>query len=345
MVGSYRSVLFAFAVSLLALPLIAGEAFGRDRERARASKLFVQGNKLYKRGLYLDALKKFRQAQKLFPSHKIDLNIGSTLDALGRRTEAAAYFQRFLSQGSSAPERIKRLARERLRELKGKLASVRLTCLEEGAVVRVDSKSVGRTPLDLPIHLEPGEHTLELIKQGFTPFSRTLKAKAGEKYSVDAMLTRPASTPEPVPATAPVNAEAGKGSAPTVDKTDGPEDRGNAERHRLKSITGYAALGLGAALTATAAMLYGVGATRGASAHEAYNETEDHAEIREHRQDVEAAKHMLIAGHVLMGVSVVAYGLSIFQLVTRPEQPSHSTASVEAGPLDGGAYLSVRGCF
>ena len=177
------------ALVCLVMSLAAGEAVAGGADRARASELFVQGNRLFKRGLYLDALKKFRQAQKLFPSHKIDLNIGSTLDALGRRTEAAAYFERFLVQASSAPEKITKLARKRLEQLKRKLGSVRLTCLEEGAVVRVDGKSVGRTPLDLPIYLEPGEHRVELLKERFAPFSRAVTIKAGEHGTLDAAKT------------------------------------------------------------------------------------------------------------------------------------------------------------
>lgn len=145
-----------------------------------AQQLFKEGNELFARGMLLDALKAYRKSQKLHPSYKVDLNIGGTLDELGRRAEAAWSFHRFMVHSASAPADVVQQARARLAQLKHKLASVKVSCGVDGAVVAMDGKEVGLTPLELPIYLEPGKHVLSVTKRGKLAFTRKLALLAGQ---------------------------------------------------------------------------------------------------------------------------------------------------------------------
>lgn len=111
----------------LALPEAALAQAGKKRARI----LFRQGHRLAERGMHLDALRKFKAAKALYPSSKIDLNIGGILDNLGRSAEAAFYFERFLIQPpeeSSDPrvtEKLKKAAKALLDEMKATPGSLK----------------------------------------------------------------------------------------------------------------------------------------------------------------------------------------------------------------------------
>ena len=167
MVG-YR-VLMVTGVILWASVVAGGEAGADTSPRDRAVLLFQEATRLFDRGMYLDALKKFRRARAVYPSFKIDLNIGATLDAMGRRTEAAVYFERFLINADNAPPAVIFAARDRLKQLRLKLGRVKVTCLVEGAMVRVGTRAVGRTPLELPVYLEPAPMSSRPARRGTAP--------------------------------------------------------------------------------------------------------------------------------------------------------------------------------
>jgi len=323
-----RSLALSLAVSLLLSSPVAAR---QQDPKQRARVLFRQANKLFSRGMYLDALQEYREAQKLYRSFKIDLNIGATLDAMGRRTEAAAFIERFLVQSASAPAEIINAATKRLTELKKKLSSVKVSSLVEGATLRVDGKAVGKTPIELPIYLEPGSHELTLEREGHLPTTRKLDLAAGQHESMDLTPrvpppppTRPAVMPPPVPT--------------------GPDPSVIEARRRSKTIWAYSTLGVGVALAATASVLYGVGASQGGSAHDKYREATDPDEMAAHYDDVESAKTKLLVGHVLMGAAAAAVGVSIYMFLTRPTVESRSVR-VGFFPARGGGLVGVEARF
>lgn len=313
MIQTHRLVL------VLALLLAAPATTEAQSAKERARVLFREANTLYSRGMYLDALQKYRDARALYPSFKIDLNIGATLDALGRRTEAAAFIERFLVQSASAPAEIIDAARSRLEELRKKLARVKVTSLAEGATLWVDGKAVGTTPFELPVYLEPGLHAFKLQRAGHEPVSRDLDLGAGEQATLD-LTPRPRAPSSQPAATRPVT--------PPV----APDPTLQARR-RSRTLWAYGALGAGAALAVTAAVLYGVGASQGSEAHESYLAATDPDEIEQRYEDVEAARTKLVVGHVLVGAAVAAVGTSVYLLLTRPGGENEASGiSLSIGP-------------
>jgi tetratricopeptide (TPR) repeat protein len=302
-------------IGAMAAPAQAREADPKQRARA----LFKKANRLFKRGMYLDALEKYREARALYPSHKIDLNIGATLDSMGRRTEAALYFERFLIQSADAPEAIIKAARERLEQLRKKLCSVKVTSLVGNATLTIDGKAEGKTPLELPVYMEPGRHEIVLDKDGYLPARKELELAAGQHQELDLPLEAEMPTTRPTPDKPP--------PPPTVD----PELE---QSRRKKTILALSFLGAAGALAVTAGVIYGVGASQGSSAHDDYAKATDPDEIERHYDDVESAKTKLVVGHVLMSTAAAAAGVGLYYLFTRPtvERRGSPSVSLLAGP-------------
>ena len=342
----------AACVATLACLCCCPRGAAAETGKEQAKVLFKKASELFDRGMYLDALQRFRQARALYPSFKIDLNIGATLDAMGRRTEAAVYFEKFLVNAAKAPPEIIKAATKRLGELRNKLGRVKVTCLVVGATVMVNHKAVGRIPLELAVYLEPGKHTLKAEKTGYLPGTVELILDAGEYRELDLPLKpeaetapvtpRPASAPSvtvkpPPPASAPVEASPA-GSAVNRSATQ--------QRRRSKTIQAFIALGVGAALTVAAGTLLGVGAGQGSDAHEGYMASGDPEQIKLYRDEMDSARAKIIAGGVVAGLVSVALGYGIYQLVTRPEAPpsagqKRALSIIGIAPSVRGATMSI----
>lgn len=340
MLAAVSKTLPLIAAALLALLLLAEPSVALARSpKQRAQALFAQGNRLRKAGNHEGALQRFRAAYKLFPSFKIDLNIAFALYDLKRNPEAAVSFSRFLREGARrSPRRIVRLARSRLVELRRKVASIRLRCSRDGAAVLVDGRRRGTTPLPAEVYLEPGRHRIELVLHGYQTLVLNLDLPAGEHPEQTVELVRekqqrpderPDVEPDPAPAADPIV----------------------MERYQRKTTVAYITLGTGLALAATAGIMIGLGISSGTAAHDQYVQESrkldgNSAVIAGHREDVENARSMVIAGDVLAGVAAVSLGFSIYQFLTRPRLEDRQTSpTITVAPSPGGAALLLNGRF
>ncbi len=104
------------AAALVASPGVCS-AQAKD-DKVKAQRLFKEANTLFTRGMYLDALARYRQARKLYASYKIDLQIGETLRYLKRYTEAAVYYDRFMMSAAEVPKPIIRQVKRELKKLR-----------------------------------------------------------------------------------------------------------------------------------------------------------------------------------------------------------------------------------
>jgi len=140
----------------------------------------------------------------------------------------------------------------------------------------------------------------------------------------------------------------GEGAASS--RTDPPGPRGpdgEQEGRDSRTLWAYITLGLGAASTVTAAVLYGVGASQGEAAYDDYQNAVGNEEISRSHRDVENARTKLIAGHVLMGVAAASFVASIYLFVSRPEVAleGDEVSAVGITPLEGGAFMSLSRRF
>ena len=124
------------------------------------------------------------------------------------------------------------------------------------------------------------------------------------------------------------------------------EKHSNPDIRRTKTIWGATALGIGAACTITAAVLYGVGGSQGTAAYDEYQSATNTTDVGHYHDEVEAARTKLIAGHVLLGVAVAAFGVGIYQMLTRPEIPVEGSRTTPGfAPTHGGGAVTIKGRF
>lgn len=327
-----RSILLSMTVvSLLMTPCSASA----DERKAEASKLFMRANELRQQGKPAEALEIYTEALVQYPSFKIHLNIGLTLQDLRRPVEAAEAFLRFLKMGEGvANKEMLEFGAKQLKELEQDLAKLEVKSAIPGATLLVDDRSVGTVPLKRPLYLAPGTHRLVLQKEGATLEQKTVALKAGQTLLFQHTPPPPKeSLPAPALATPAQGVEEQGGSVAELQQS--------SERRRNKSILAYSMLGAGLALAATAGILYGVGYSQQSEAldrYHAYDALGKQAQMDEEWDAVESANGLIFAGYALAGVAAVGLGASIYSFATRPD-----VAEVKAGVLRLSPSLSPQG--
>ncbi|WP_165373392.1 PEGA domain-containing protein [Sorangium cellulosum] len=77
-----------------------------------------------------------------------------------------------------------------LKEALAKVASITVKTEPEGAEVTVDGAEMGRTPLALPVFLEPGQHMIQVELDGYKPAQERIEPKAGDVVGMKLYLMR-----------------------------------------------------------------------------------------------------------------------------------------------------------
>ncbi len=231
--------LFIAALLIALLPL-SGQAQPRD---ARARTLFSEGNQRYERGDFTGALVRFQEAYKLWRNRRILLNIALTQEKLDDLPGATANYERFLMESDRHKHAKRRtLIQGKLMRLQGKLGRIRLTCKQDGALVELDGKNMGLTPLPIHIYTKPGAHLLVVSRKGRATVQRRLRLGRGQLLALELDLapgppaTQPGPTSLPAPASRPVDTahkvEPAKISTPATAPTSMASHRTTAPRAR-----------------------------------------------------------------------------------------------------------------
>lgn len=175
---------FALLATVVASVCLPSDAEAQDA-RARADKALKDGATLFTLQDYPGALERFREAASLHPGAKVELHMGRTLDAMGREAGAATYYARFMArQGPEVEGDGTAPIRERLAELRRRLARVRVEGPAPGAAVEVDKKAVGSLPLPGALFLAPGKHRVRVSADGRVLVDRALTLAAGGQVTV-----------------------------------------------------------------------------------------------------------------------------------------------------------------
>jgi tetratricopeptide (TPR) repeat protein len=254
-----------------------------------ANRLFSEGNVLYDKGDYAGALKKFEEARSRYPSYKIDLNIATALVDLGRVTEAAETYERFLQRGSAlAPDEILLSARAKLKNLRARLGRLSVTCSVEGATLKVDDKPIGLTPRQLPVYLHPGDHRFEACKQGYTCSTEAVTVTAGEQRELTLTLSE-------APATA----------APPAESAEAPTGQAGSG---WKATTGWVTLGVGGASLITGVIFGAMVSSKSDEHAEAIADGKTYGELQEIADAGRRYETVQIATLIIGGVALAAGG-------------------------------------
>ena len=165
-------------------------------DRARA--LHIEGARLFEAGKYDQAYVAFVAAWALKKHPQIAANLADCEMKLGKYRDAAEHFAFVVRDPSNeAKPDLKRTAQQRLTEAQAKVGTLTLSGSPTGAEVLLDGKAVGTAPLDGPIFVEPGHHTIEALRAGAAGARATVDVGAGEAR--DVVLAEETAQPPPTP--------------------------------------------------------------------------------------------------------------------------------------------------
>jgi hypothetical protein len=135
------------------------------------------------------------------------------------------------------PETVERF-KTGLAELKELVGTVTIAVNLPGADVRVDGKTVGRSPLDSELFVDVGSHHIEAELEGYQSVSEQFYASAGDELTVKLVLAKsPPHAKGAAGATAPT-----RSAAPEPSRDSGPQPRQARELHLVTGGVAIAAL-------------------------------------------------------------------------------------------------------
>src|SRR4051794_39944823 len=146
-----------------------------DLELAKAH--FHTGQIYYQNGRYPDAAREFEEAYRL--SNKADLlfNMGKSYDGVGDHARAMTAYRRFLAEVPNSADRA--TVEARVAGLQRLVGRIKITSPVDGAAVLLDGAAMGQTPLADPVEVNPGAHKVEVAREGYRTFRKSVVAAPG----------------------------------------------------------------------------------------------------------------------------------------------------------------------
>jgi hypothetical protein len=146
----------------------------------------------------LEALTTWRAAWSLKQSDFVACNIGRAERLAGSAREAATFLSLCLrlSPAPTTPDEKQRLGQfaADLKHARSQVAALTIAASESGASIRIDDRLIGQSPLPGEVFVEPGEHRISAVLDGYDQAHVTISVHAGEVRTVPIVLTK--STPQ-----------------------------------------------------------------------------------------------------------------------------------------------------
>ncbi len=324
-----RSSLLLFC-GFLALTMASPQAHADDK--AKAVKLLAKGDKVLAKGdryieqnnpdaaleAWEEALAIYNEAYKAFNSPKIYFPIARAEQRLGRNMEAMEHYQSVLKDTQNPKQELVDEVDKAIEEVRKELIALDLIVTQNGAVVSLDGKDVGLTPLSGPIYMPPGGHKYTVTLEGYSPQEEMFDLTRGERTSRSITL-------EPLKVTVDKNTKTAK----------------KPKRKKKNTETGIASTKpLTVSFGIAGAMLVGAGFTGIAASarHDRYQDTslsnDERTKARDSGKTYRLATDVLLAG----GVLAAAYGTYYYYKKYKGSKEKKTASNVLVTP-----YASAQG--
>lgn len=146
---------------------------------AEAARHFQQGVALLQTNNYAAALAEFEESYRLRPVNGVLKNVAVAQQGLFMYAEAINTLERYMAHAPNLSGVERAEVTQLIAEMRALLADVFLEVTPVGAMISVDRRSAGTTPLSAPLSLPAGTHTIELTADGYQPERREVTVVAG----------------------------------------------------------------------------------------------------------------------------------------------------------------------
>ena len=329
-------LLLSAALSLLVTSPALGAAEEPPDPRAQYRKAYEALNQ--KR--FEEARELLRKLWETSKTYDVAASLSQAEAQLGNRAEAAQLMHFALDR---VPPKETRATVERyeqaLADLRQQVASLKVQVSERNAEVRVDGRSVARSPVSHEIFVEPGEHVIE-ARLPAAQARHKLTTVAAQTYEISLALT-------PLP-------EHPKGAAPAPNNSEPLEaSRDSSGRTLVPAYvaSGVAALGLGFGvafgLGAQSAKQDSDAAARRVGPHGCVDGSAAASDCETARRSLSDQRHYAVLANVGWATAAVGLGFAATWLLW-PEDEGESTARAVRPQLFIGtsaARVGITGTF
>ncbi|MDI7267709.1 MAG: PEGA domain-containing protein [Myxococcota bacterium] len=183
------AVVLLGALVAAAGPAAAQESPGSARAQARA--LYESGAAAFERGEFAAALRDLQESYRLFPSLRTLYSVGLCRQELFDYPGAVVSFREYLREGGTdVPENVRAEVDAAIAAMQRDMARLEIAVDVEGAEVVVDGRSRGTTPLSGLLEVGPGEHSIEVRREGYRTETGRVTVTAGGTATFRATLRR-----------------------------------------------------------------------------------------------------------------------------------------------------------
>jgi tetratricopeptide (TPR) repeat protein len=162
----------------------ADSTAGVDAETiAKARSHFEQGVEFYSEGDYRAALIELQRAYELHKTYKLLYNLAQVAYELRDYAGAERYFRDYLAKGGAElSEERKREIKQELARLRSRVATLRVSTNQHGAILRVDDHVLVQP--EGALRVSAGRRVIRAERPGFAPVERIVDVTGGEELNV-----------------------------------------------------------------------------------------------------------------------------------------------------------------
>lgn len=170
------------------LPPAAWAQAPDDARRNEAKAHFLRGVEHTERSEWDAAVSEFLKSREILPTSTNTYNAAVALRKANRFDEALIMYEALLREFPDIPAAEKQVAARELEQLQTSIGTIAI----EGAVPRakivVDGRERGTYPLEAPIRIGAGSHTVRVSADGYLPFETKVDVAGGKTTTVKPTL-------------------------------------------------------------------------------------------------------------------------------------------------------------
>jgi tetratricopeptide (TPR) repeat protein len=159
---------------------MAGTTFGD--EKAEARKHFDAGNALLRMDNFKGAAAEFALSIQLYPTKNATFNLANCYKAIYQYGKALAVLDQLESTfGATMNPAMQAAAREMRNDILAVVATLNIRVNVEGADVMLDGTKAGQSPIEQPLLIGPGRHSITVTLDGYERQEAEIVAASGSE--------------------------------------------------------------------------------------------------------------------------------------------------------------------
>jgi hypothetical protein len=180
--------------SLLIAASVAAPQPAAAEDKAAADAAFREGKRLLAAGETAQACARFEGSLKLMEQLGVRLNLADCYERMGKMSAAYAAFRAAEIAAKRAGDSRANFARARIAALAERMPTLTVVVSAgadvAGLEIRRDGEPLDGGLLDMPLPVDPGEHTVEAVAPGHRAWSTTIVTEEGSRHRIEVPLLR-----------------------------------------------------------------------------------------------------------------------------------------------------------